>query len=128
MPLQIDRLIGKVFVDEQPVNAPREVGFENCVTIGANSAVTIFDGPAAAATLVSGSPPVESPAAAALASGSPLVPSSGTAPQNASGSRNLDGTDLTIYSPPVIGVSLMYYRRSYRTQIGTPGGSVGIRV
>lgn len=110
MSLRIDLLNGKVFVDGNLVTAPQVVRYENCVTVGVNSSVSIFDGAALAATLSHGAPPT-----GMQANGVPVPPGSG-------------GAYLATHSPPVTAASLIYYRRSYRTQINTPGGSVGIRV
>ncbi|NLH71457.1 MAG: hypothetical protein GX456_00210 [Verrucomicrobia bacterium] len=37
------------------------------------------------------------------------------------------GSNVQPYVPPVQQVLILYYRYSYRWQVQTPGGSVGIR-
>jgi hypothetical protein len=110
MPLKLDSLQGSVYVDEQPAQAGQSVAYENCVAVGDNSSVCIFDGPDLAATLAKGGiAPAEDVMKLLRAAGG--------------GSAR-----LATYAPPVTAVNPIYYRRSYRTQIRTPGGSVGIRV
>jgi hypothetical protein len=109
MALRIESVVGKVLVDDKPATAGQMVSYENCVSVGSDGSVCIYDGEALAATLASASPP----AAFAL--------SRATAASNGS-------ARLVTYSPPTLDVNPLYYRRSYRSQIRTPGGSVGIRV
>jgi len=110
MSLSINALLGNVYVDEQPAFPGQFVAFENCVSVGDNSSVSIYDGTALAATLAR----------------------SGTVGDAAKASffamRGNANCSLRTYSPPVTDVNPIYYRRSYRTQIRSPGGSVGIRV
>lgn len=116
MPLTIDSLTGSVFVDEQPATPGQFVGYENCVSVGTTGSVSIYDGTSLAATLCRSAAP-----AGGESDGGEATPPAG-------GSTGNGSARLSVYSPPVQEVNPIYYRRSYRTQIRTPGGSVGIRV
>jgi len=110
MPLTIKALLGKVFVDGMTATEGQEVAFANCLSIGSSSSVCIYDGSALAATLADSTTPES------------VLALRGTFAVRNGSSR------LTTYTPPTNNVNPLYYRRSYRKQVYTPGGSVGILV